>query len=161
VEVRNKGAKLVRFFEWRGCRGPEDLADETINRVARRLREGVKIQAADPFPFFIGVAQLVLREVWRQYQRVQQLHGEPPPIPQLEGEPLEDRRLECLLECLDRLQPEERRLVLHYHDEENRIRGRRELAAELGIRLNALRIRAHRLRRRLETCIEGCLARSP
>ena len=32
--------KLVRFFEWRECYNGEELADETVNRVARKLAEG-------------------------------------------------------------------------------------------------------------------------
>src|ERR671938_30866 len=31
---------LVKFFEWRGAPFPEDQADETFNRVARKLDEG-------------------------------------------------------------------------------------------------------------------------
>ena len=27
---------LTRFFEWRGCSFPEDHADETFNRIARK-----------------------------------------------------------------------------------------------------------------------------
>ena len=30
---------LVTFFDWRGCAFPEELADETFNRAARRLEE--------------------------------------------------------------------------------------------------------------------------
>ena len=35
---------LVRFFGWRGAPFPEEHADETFNRVARRLDEGVEIR---------------------------------------------------------------------------------------------------------------------
>src|SRR5262249_35815848 len=36
LEVRSN---LIRFFEFRGCPFPEDHADETINRVAKRACE--------------------------------------------------------------------------------------------------------------------------
>src|SRR6202008_405245 len=36
-------ANLIRFFEWRGCSFPEDHADETINRVAKRVLEREEI----------------------------------------------------------------------------------------------------------------------
>ena len=32
--------KLVRFFEWRKVESAQDYADETINRVARRIESG-------------------------------------------------------------------------------------------------------------------------
>src|SRR5712692_7631031 len=35
---------LIRFFEWRGAPFPDDHTDETFNRVARRLDEGVEIK---------------------------------------------------------------------------------------------------------------------
>src|SRR6266550_6910983 len=53
-------SKLVRFFEWRGTSFPEDHADETINRVAKRLSEGEHIRELPKY--FFGVARLVLLE---------------------------------------------------------------------------------------------------
>src|SRR4029434_1975050 len=41
LEIRGN---LVRFFEWRGCPFPEDHADETFNRVARKIADGEQIQ---------------------------------------------------------------------------------------------------------------------
>ena len=52
--------KLVKFFEWRGCESPEDQADETINRVARRIDEGEVINNLESY--FLGVARLLLLE---------------------------------------------------------------------------------------------------
>ena len=40
LEIRGN---LIRFFEWRGCPFPEDHADETINRMARRVAEGEEL----------------------------------------------------------------------------------------------------------------------
>ena len=69
--------------------------------------------------------------------------------------------MECLRRCLARLPEDQRRLILRYHGEDDRIRSRQELAEELGIALNALRIRAHRVRRDLEQCVRQRLARDP
>jgi DNA-directed RNA polymerase specialized sigma24 family protein len=152
--------KLIRLFEWRGCEFPEDLADETINRVARRMAGGVKVESADPFGYFCGVAHLVYKEVWRRAAREQKAldSGDWPPSPPDE-EP-DDRRLGCLKKCLDQLPADQQRLLLKYHQGEDNIRNRRELCQELDISsINALRIRVHRVRRKLEDCIEGCLRR--
>jgi RNA polymerase sigma factor (sigma-70 family) len=70
-----------------------------------------------------------------------------------------EAQLECLQKCLTALPPEQRKLITHYYrgDKDTKIKGRRELADELGIPLNALRIRASRLRGKLEVCLRKCL----
>src|SRR5437588_10716542 len=54
-------SNLTRLFEWRGCPFPEDHADETINRVARRLEEGEEVREVTKY--FFGVARLVVLQV--------------------------------------------------------------------------------------------------
>jgi DNA-directed RNA polymerase specialized sigma24 family protein len=154
--------KLVRLFEWRACDFPEDLADETINRVARRMAEGVEMRSSDPYGYFCGVAHLVYKEMLRHGSRERRSleSGEwPPPVtlPEVEAEKDSDRRLDCLRHCLDRLPADQRRLVLQYHQGENNIRSRKDLCKELGLPINALRIRVHRVRRKLEECVQECL----
>src|SRR5262245_15491467 len=61
LELRGR---LVRFFAWRQVSTPEDLADETLDRVCRRLADGVRIEAEDPALYVHGVARNVLREHW-------------------------------------------------------------------------------------------------
>ena len=52
-----------------------------------------------------------------------------------------------------------RELVLQYYQEEKqaKIDHRRRLAEQLGIALNALRIRAHRIRASLQECVQNCV----
>lgn len=149
--------RLMRLFEWRGGQFPEDLADETICRVARKLDEGVEIRADDPYRYFCGVAHLVFKEVLRERRRERQLLDPAswaPPV-QACDEP-DDERMEALQECLDRLAPDARDLILDYHEGERRerIENRRVIAGRLGVPLNALRIRVHRIRGRIERCVE-------
>src|SRR5215475_5235787 len=54
---------LVRLFEWRGCHAPDDYADETINRCARKIEQGEEIR--DVATYSIGVARMLLREMCR------------------------------------------------------------------------------------------------
>jgi DNA-directed RNA polymerase specialized sigma24 family protein len=152
-EIRRK---LTRLFEWRGCDIPEELVDETFDRVARRVAEDEElIKNKDPYGYFCGVANLVhkeyLRTNARQQAKLEQADWPPVAIPE---EDEEDHRLESLRHCLQLLPEDQRLLLLRYHQGENNIRVRKELCDELGIPMNALRIRVHRLRRRLETCIE-------
>ena len=73
----------------------------------------------------------------------------------------EERELdfECLEKCLDKLTPRNRELILeYYHDERGeKIEHRRTLARELGIGVNALWIRAHRIRTNVERCFFDCV----
>jgi DNA-directed RNA polymerase specialized sigma24 family protein len=60
-------ARLLRFFEWRGCAFPEECADETITRVIRKIDEGTAIQ--DPDSYCYGVARLVLLESLKEREK--------------------------------------------------------------------------------------------
>jgi hypothetical protein len=54
--------KLTLFFEARHCNPrAEELADRTLDMVARRLQEGVEIYAHDASHYCYGVAQNILR----------------------------------------------------------------------------------------------------
>ena len=145
--------KLIRFFEWRGCEFPEDLVDETFDRVGRRLHEG--IDAKDPAKYVYGVARLVYQEVWRESLRKERAlkSGEWPPAPPPD-DPEDNPLLEALRRCLAKMEDEQRRLVLKYYQSDRHIQDRKQLSDDLGIPINALRIRVHRLRRRLEECLE-------
>jgi DNA-directed RNA polymerase specialized sigma24 family protein len=151
--------RLVRLFEWRGCEFPEDLADETFNRVARRLAEGLRIESLNPYGFFCGVAHLLHKEVLRERAKEQQAikSGDWAPSRSYEEEEPEDRRLGCIRLCLDEIPPDQRQLLLDYHQGEDRIRSRQKLADDLGMGMNALRIRVHRVRRQLGDCLDRCL----
>jgi DNA-directed RNA polymerase specialized sigma24 family protein len=158
--------KLVRIFEWRGCSTPEDLADETMNRVARRLAQGIELRANDPYGYFCGVAHLIHKEWLRRAAREQRGLAEGGAlIPAVfDDEEPSDRRLDCLRQCLATLEPDQRALVLRYHQGatsqgETNIRNRQALASEVGLPMNALRIRVHRIRRKLESCVHAALSR--
>lgn len=153
--------KLIRLFEWRACEFPEELADETLDRVAKRLAGGLQIEAKDPYSFFCGVAYRLYQEVLRANAKKRQAlsSGDWPP-PDAPEEESEDRRLTCIRTCLDRLPAEQRQLILDYHAGDDRIRSRQQLSERLGIPTNALRIRVHRVRRLLGECLDQCLERS-
>lgn len=146
--------KLIRFFEWRGCDIPEELTDETLNRVARRLAEGMEEPPQNLYSYGCGVANLVHKEYLRNSARQRSKIEQEPWQPVTSPEEEEDHRMESLRHCLQLLPEDQRTLLLRYHQGENNIRVRKEICKELGIPMNALRIRVHRLRRRLETCIE-------
>ena len=149
--------KLVRFFEWRKVESADEYADETLNRVARRLEEGEAIENLNSYLY--GVARMVHMEALRRQELVP-IDEAPQTLRQKAPEPAESEpRVLCFDHCLDSLAPESRRLIVDYYQEERRakIELRQELADSLQIPLNALRIRAHRIRVRLEQCIAQCM----
>jgi DNA-directed RNA polymerase specialized sigma24 family protein len=158
--------KLIEFFEARGSRSPEDHTDETINRVARRIEEGEQVR--EPARYFYGVARLLWMETLRlRGKEPVALEEAPPAIASDQEEQTtlaqeRERRLDCFEGCLRQLPPPNRLLIVEYYKEEKglKIEQRRRQAQLLDMSLNALRLRACRIRAELEQCINSCLARS-
>jgi DNA-directed RNA polymerase specialized sigma24 family protein len=149
-EIRRK---LIKFFACRGCPEGEDLTDETINRVARNVIEIAENWSGDHILYFYKVAHYVQLE----YRRKKPPPALPPPArPSDEVE----REHACLEQCMQHLNVSSRKLVLEYYQKQKRakIAHRERLAQQLGITLNALRIRACRIRENLYLCVQGCLA---
>jgi DNA-directed RNA polymerase specialized sigma24 family protein len=148
-EIRRR---LIKIFVCRGCATGEDLADETINRVIRRMQDLADSYTGDPALYFYGVA----RNVHLEYVKK---NPAPPALPPPDPPDRKELEYGCLERCMAKLTPENRRLVLEYYKEEKqaKIVHRRQLAAQLGIAVNALRIRAHRIRAGLQSCVETCL----
>ncbi len=151
---------LTRFFEWRGAPFPEEQADETFNRVARRLDEGVKINNIGGYCY--EVARLVCLESLKGYDSKRtplEDHLEVTAADAGDEAVEKELRLTCLDDCLRSLPAESRELITEYYRDErgSRVDYRRTLAERLGLRRDALANRAQRLRDKLEQCVAGCL----
>lgn len=158
LEIRGN---LMRFFEWRGCSFPEDHADETINRIAKRVAEGEEILNYSGYA--LGVARLLLLEINKGRQREQLALAEIHISGEVYEEPDDSEdRLTCLRTCLQTLSTDNRDLILQYYQGEKgeKIQNRKKLMDSLGIPVNTLRMRALRLREKLQTCVEECVARA-
>jgi RNA polymerase sigma factor (sigma-70 family) len=151
---------LIIILTCRGCEEAEEMADETINRVIRRAQVMADTYQGEPAPYFVTVAH----NLYLEYASKRRTRAElPPELPQQpEPDPDEDREYDCLERCVQQLNPANRDLVLRYYQEDKqaKIDHRKELADEIGIALNALRIRAHRIRVTLQQCIDNCLTNS-
>jgi DNA-directed RNA polymerase specialized sigma24 family protein len=148
--------RLIVIFTCRGCREAEDLADETINRVIIKLPEIADTYVGDPALYFYGVAQKVHLEYLR---RRPPTHAIVTPLPAPNEEDDDEQEYECLEECIGRLPATSRELVIEYYTGEKKVKieRRKKLAERLGIALNALRIRAHRIRASLFKCVQNCI----
>src|SRR5262245_59391421 len=161
---------LFTFFATRGATDPNELADETINRVARRLSEGVQITTENPSGFFYAVARNVWRESLAKSGVLTPLPEDESALPITSETPHDlimdareriesEVRRECLERCLGQLGPEERELVISYHQFRGgaKIENRKALAARLGISNNTLRQKVARLKLKLGECARKCL----
>ncbi|HEX8187660.1 MAG TPA: hypothetical protein VF586_04875 [Pyrinomonadaceae bacterium] len=150
--------RLIRIFLHRGCASAEDMADETIIRVVRKVRE-VRANfnpSDDPALYFYGVG----RNVYREYLKRRPEPAPPPPTAAGAADDEDETpEYECLEKCLGRLSPSNRELILEYYGDEEgaKIERRKKLAERFGTALNALRIRAHRIRLELKRCVLECL----
>jgi sulfur carrier protein len=145
--------RITGLMEWWGATASLDLADQTLDRVARKLEEGAVIADGSLGAYVRGVARMVFHEAARRQRDLPHEGDRPAPPPADESE----AALACLDRCLDSLAGGDRDLVLRYYDIGTAAEVRRRLAGELGISPIALRVRTHRLRERLEECVTGCL----
>jgi DNA-directed RNA polymerase specialized sigma24 family protein len=149
---------LEKFFEWRGADFPEEYADETLNRVARKVAGGEAVRELPRYCF--GVARLVLLEAAKRQGAARKglaefsrRRYENDDAGRLEAE------VECLQKCLDGLPRESREIITEYYQGEvsSQIVNRKRLAERLKIPPGTLRMRALRLREALEGCVSECL----
>jgi hypothetical protein len=178
----NLRERLTRFFAWNRTDNADELADETLDRLARRLG---RTEAADsgrnrdsagsarketierPEEFAAGIARLVLHEQRRRKFRAEQAFDK------IQREAETDRvawrteelrraeeRSAVLEKCMAELSEEQRELIRRYYSVEGRtmIDARKRLAEEMCISVNALRNRALRIRAELEGQVRSRLA---
>jgi len=151
---------LIRFFEWRGAPFPEERADETFNRVARKLEEGVTVKNIGGYCY--EVARLVCLEAFKGRDSKRsplEVLNQEAAVASTTDEALEkELRLSCLEDCLGGLPDESRELIVRYYQDERRSRidHRKVLAERLGLRRDALANRAQRVRDKLERCVSLC-----
>ena len=144
--------RLIAILASRGCHVPEELADETIDRVARRVGDIRDTYVGDPALYFLGV----MNNVHHEYLKRPRL---PPHIDGAEDTDAKERVHACLDNCLEKLSPHARQIIERYYAESKRakIDLRKRIAGEFGISAGNLRLRALRIRETLQVCINKCL----
>jgi RNA polymerase sigma factor (sigma-70 family) len=158
VELRHA---LVKIFSWNHCADPEGLTDETFDRVAKQVHHLRETFEGNPKFFFLGVAKNLIREYQKKVKSFVSLDDAelPANAPEQVEEESADMREECLYGCLQKLTSEKRELILAYYAQEKqaKIDHRIEMCRSLGLTIETLRVRAHRIRGALEKCVESCL----
>ncbi|MGI8732021.1 MAG: hypothetical protein ACR2LM_01805 [Pyrinomonadaceae bacterium] len=152
LEYEKIRRRLATIFSARGCRVPEELADETMDRVSRRVADIQETYHGNKALYFLGVAGNVHHEYLKR-------PAGPETLP-VAGSGDQEQTYDCLEQCLGKLTEKSQHLIRQYYaeDKQAKISLRKSLADQLGISLNALRARALRIREELQVCIERCLA---
>ena len=160
--------RLINFFRWNSCFPAEELADETLDRVARKIR---RENILDIHSFAYGVAKNVRLE-WRRRgaktisfddlpEAGINLIGSRTPHDVVQQKLLFAMRLRCLKGCIERLPTCDRdALTAYYGPSSDQASQRQNLATALGISIGALRVRMNRVRAKMEACILRCTSGS-
>ena len=142
-------ARLIKMFRARRCEFAEDLADVTFEHVSQKLRTLSSVYIGDPVPYFYGVA----KKIYLEYLRSLKANSiEVFCLPCTSNDPDLEKHLDLLEKALCMIPKTDRELVLSYyeHSGKDKVKHRRALAKQLGIELNALRLRVFRTRRAIK-----------
>lgn len=156
-------ALLIRKFKAQDCgAAAEQLADKTIDRVAKKLTpEVIENWVGKKEKKFLKFAYYILLE-HKKGLEVEWPEDMDVPNPVDDDDENEDSEAtrKCLDKCLETLTPDTRNLIIRYYQgsKATKIKQREELARELGLTLPALRVKALRIRKWLKRCIQDCLA---
>ena len=143
--------KLLDYFGRRGCDQPDAYADEVLDRAARKMYAGAVVP--DVGRYCYGIARLVMLETLARRKKTREAFEQLNHLRQATKDGEGDEQLLTLLEyAMSRLSAEDRDMIIAYYqvDGRDRIEGRRRLAEQRGVAPNALRIRAHRIRAKLQ-----------
>lgn len=170
LELRRR---LVLYFDRRNCLTADELADETLSRVAQKFQEQGEITNLSPAHYCYVTAKYVFLEYTRRPDQGQTSLDEFPASRTADGtlaiaapadsdRATKERTLDCLERCLKKLAHGESELILEYYQGEQRekIQHRKLIAEKLGLSANALTIRACRIRNKLEACVRSCCEKS-
>jgi DNA-directed RNA polymerase specialized sigma24 family protein len=152
-----KRERLVAYFDQKNCFAPDDLAEETLNRVACKLEEEGDIQSETAAKYCYSVARYVFYEHLRRSElsalAVAELSRESEPSDTKHESDIKKRMLDCLEKCTRKLDYLSHKIISRYYvgKEWRKIESRRTLAAELEISMNALSIRVRDVSR-----LSGC-----
>jgi len=153
---------LVRYFRLKGCYESQSLVDETINRVAIKLKTLEDPPDLKPITYFYGFAKNIFFEFLAELKK-SPVQFEPGFFRGLVTGTDDDRdketRFLCLDDCMAKLKNGEAEMVLTYFtkDRSEKFEARRLLAKKLNITVGNLHIKIHRVKKVLRACVEKCL----
>lgn len=152
---------LHSYFRRHGATDPLSLADEVLVRVTNKVEEVAPRYVGDPLHYFLGVARYVLAE-WRRRPVLVEMPKEIIALPVPEERAVKEQLLLGLEQCWSRLSTQEQSILLRYYlatPPQTVGESREQLARDLNMTPNALRVLTHRLRGKLRLCVERAVER--
>lgn len=152
--------RLIKILNYRGCLDGESLADETFDRVTRKIDSLAETYEGDPVYYFLNVANKIFLEHRRKPIPVELPAG----LADLSANPAANEDIEpeyeCLNKCLTNLTAAKRDFILNYYceDKKKKLAELRRLAENAGVEVATLHMRAFRLRAELQKCVLKCMA---
>lgn len=153
--------KIIKIVIWKKYTQTEaeEIADIVIDRIAQKIEKGEEIEDVNKF------ANVVLNYVLLEHNRKRKEDAvgddlpESPVLPDFKEKSLREH---CLEKCLEDIITDEkdRYLIVRYYDvddNESNKDNRKILAEELELTGNNLKVKASRIRSRLEKCINECV----
>jgi len=137
--------KLVKFFAWKHCADPEDLADETITRLIKNIANGQQISSQNPYSYVYAISG----NVFKEYARTRNKMGNQISLQGAEEPVAPDKLDESYSYCLDQLEPLQIQLLSEYYIENSRPE---DIARRHNLSINALRLQIHRIKQTLRRC---------
>jgi DNA-directed RNA polymerase specialized sigma24 family protein len=151
-------SRLIKIFHARGCYQAEEMADETMDRVVKKIDTLCGRYEGEPALYFYAVAKNVFLEFTRAPKTTELQENLVQPSD--DADPDDEAYHKCLEECLAKLSAGQREFIVDFHKyvRAEKIEKRKKMAETLGISAQALRIRAFRIRESLRKCISICVA---
>src|ERR1044071_7171283 len=114
--------RLVAYFDRKNCLNPDELADQTLNRVARRLQEEGQIQSETAAKYCYTVARYIFHEHFRRsekedlasselWRRANSVKITAPP----RDDPNREGQLQCLESCVSKLDIPSQQIISQYY----------------------------------------------
>ena len=144
--------KLLKFFAWRYCEDPDNLADETISRLLKNIGAGQEISAEHAYSYVYAIA----KNVFYEYLRAKKKSGILTDLEDFQETAPPARAADCRKICLEQLSAAKLELLEHYYLDDV---DSDDIARELGLTLNALRLQIHHCKVGLKRCLKDCIKR--
>jgi hypothetical protein len=138
--------KLIKFFSWRRCPDPQSLADETILRLLKKVKQGHLILSEKPYKYVYAIAVNVFRENQRAIKKHPSVLYD-----EVMATVVPDGGDGCRELCLKRLSDAKLELLSQYY-----LGDRNKLVERYQLSRNALRLKIHRIKQELRSCCEDC-----
>ncbi len=152
--------RLIKVLNYRGCLEGESLADEVMDRVAKKIDTLAETYQGDPAFYFLNVANKIYLEHLRKPVAVELSDNLADPSDTSSTEEDFQPEFNCLSKCLESLPSAKRNFIRDYYQEnkKKKLSNLQQIADSEGIEVTSLHMRAFRLRASLQKCVLDCLA---